>query len=195
MPISGLIKMHGSLVTIKKKTEKNDVTGVVVTNSPTSTVFKTDLTETTDDYYKDMELRFRSGLLIGETKGITAYVGSSKEITVSPAFSQAPSVDDTFIIETLYGDPIITWTAESKQEYVSIQPATSVRSAEVLKTLAGNISTSDYIGYLLADSVIDTGNIIESGTIRYKVGRILSIPLFREISHKEAHLSLMEEGT
>lgn len=192
--MSSLIKISGALVTIKKKTEKADVTGAVIANAPTSTVFKTDLTEATDDYYKDMQLRFTSGL-VGETSIITAYVGSSKQITVSPAFSVAPSVTDAFIIEGPYGDSPIIWTAESSQEYVWIQAATSVRSADVLKTLAGNIDVSDYLGYLLPDTVIVTEDILEAGSTRYKVGRILSMPLIGTVSHKEAHLSLMEEGT
>lgn len=94
-----------------------------------------------------------------------------------------------------YGDPAVTWTAEADQEWAWIQAATSAKSAEVLRTLAGDIDVSDYIGYLLPDTVIVSGDILEERDNRYEVGRILDIETFRVVSHKEAHLSLLQEGT
>lgn len=73
-------------------------TGAVVANTPTSTVFKTDLTIAIDDYYNGLTIEFTSGTLDGERKIISNYVGVTKQITVQSAFSEAPSVDDTFMI-------------------------------------------------------------------------------------------------
>lgn len=79
--------------------EAGGVTGAVAANAPTSSVFKTDLASAVEDYYKDMTLRFTSGSLDGEMSIITSYAQATKQITVSPAFSEAPSVTDAFIIE------------------------------------------------------------------------------------------------
>lgn len=79
-------------------TRSEPVTGEVASNAPTSSVFKTDLSAV-EDYYKDLTLHFTSGALADEISIITAYAQATKQITVSPAFSEAPSVTDDFIIE------------------------------------------------------------------------------------------------
>lgn len=79
--------------------EPGGVTGAVVANAPTETVFKTNLLSTVEDYYKDMTLRFTDGDLVGELSIITAYAQATKQITVASGFSVAPTVDDAFIIE------------------------------------------------------------------------------------------------
>ncbi|GAG14445.1 unnamed protein product [marine sediment metagenome] len=91
-----------------------------------------------------------------------------------------------------YGDPVVTWTSESEKERVWIQAATTVRSPETSRTIAGNLDTSTYLGLLIPDTNIETGNILveENGT-RYKVGRILPITMVGEVSHNETLLSLM----
>jgi hypothetical protein len=50
------------------------------------------------DAYKDRSIIFTSGTLIGQAKTISAYNGSTKLITVSAAFTSAPSNTDAFII-------------------------------------------------------------------------------------------------
>ena len=74
-------------------------TGAVVANAPTTTVFKTDLPSAIDDYYRGLMIEFTSGALDGERKLISGYVGATKQITVSPAFSVPPNVTDTFVVE------------------------------------------------------------------------------------------------
>ncbi|MBA7540126.1 hypothetical protein ES705_32420 [subsurface metagenome] len=74
-------------------------TGAVVVNDPTSTVFKTDLAIAIDDYYNGLVIKFTSGALDGEKKIVSNYIGSTRRITVQSAFSEAPGVDDTFVIE------------------------------------------------------------------------------------------------
>ncbi len=95
-----------------------------------------------------------------------------------------------------HGDPAVTWTAEAKQERVWIQDTATASTPAVVRSLGGNIEVSKYIGYLLPDTVIVTGdNLEDEDGRRFRVGRILVIPLLRDPSHKEAHLMLMEEGS
>ena len=73
-------------------------TGAVVADgSNTATTFKTDLASTTNDFYKDSYLLFRTGSLAGQQKKILGYNGTSKFVTV-PAFTGAPSSNDLFTI-------------------------------------------------------------------------------------------------
>jgi len=60
-----------------------------------ATSFSTDLTETTTDHWKDAFVRFTSGVLIGQTKLVTAYNGTTRVLTTD-AFTGAPSAADTF---------------------------------------------------------------------------------------------------
>ena len=91
-----------------------------------------------------------------------------------------------------YGDPAVTWTAEVDKEYVWIQH----RTPETERTAAGNIDVSTSIGLLLPVTVIVTGDILqEDDGTRYKVGRVRSHPLIRDLSHKEAPLMIMTEGS
>ena len=65
--------------------------------TPTTTVIDTDLTETTNDHYKDALLVFTSGNLAGQRKAITGYNGTTKALTCD-AFTDAASATDTFVI-------------------------------------------------------------------------------------------------
>lgn len=62
----------------------------------TSSTFKTNLTESTTDHWKDNLITFTSGSLAGQVKKVTGYDGTTKFITVSPAFTGTPSASDTF---------------------------------------------------------------------------------------------------
>lgn len=79
-------------------------TGAVVDDaSNTATTFKTDLTETADDYYGDADggnvLAFVSGTTNAtQTRRITAYNGTTKFVTVESAFDAEPAADDAFIL-------------------------------------------------------------------------------------------------
>lgn len=72
--------------------------GSVVANASTSTVFKTDLPIAINDYYNGLVIEFTSGALDGQKKIIANYIGSTRRITVQQAFSEAPNVDDVFVI-------------------------------------------------------------------------------------------------
>ncbi len=94
-----------------------------------------------------------------------------------------------------YGDPAVTWTDRDDQERVWIQNIRGAKINEIARLMDGNLDISTYIGLLMTDTAIVTGNIVtdEDGR-RFKVGKILSAKLFGYVSHKEAHLMFLEEG-
>lgn len=70
-------------------------TCAVISGTRTATSFPTDLTETTNDHWKDAWFRFTSGALNGQVKQITGYNGSTKTLTFSSGFTAGPSIADT----------------------------------------------------------------------------------------------------
>lgn len=66
--------------------------------SATTTSFDTDLTNSTDDFYKNSVLTFTSGNLNGQIRRISGYNGTTKVITLDPALTSAPADNDTFTI-------------------------------------------------------------------------------------------------
>ena len=71
---------------------------IVADGSNTSSTFKTDLSEATNDYHKDALILFTSGNLINQVKKVSGYNGTTKFITVSAAFTGTPATSDTFIL-------------------------------------------------------------------------------------------------
>jgi len=71
---------------------------VSASGSNTALTFLTALTEVATDYWRDALIVFVSGALAGQVKKISGYNGSTKFITVSSAFTAAPSASDPFII-------------------------------------------------------------------------------------------------
>ena len=69
---------------------------VVADGANTATTFKTDLSSATNDQWKDALLLFLDGALAGQVKKISAYNGTTKFVTLSSAFTAAPSAGDTF---------------------------------------------------------------------------------------------------
>jgi len=192
---TSFIMEHGSLVTIMRETE-GGVTGAVATNAPSTTIFKTDLPSAVENYYKNMTLRFTTGNLSGKRRVITAYAQATKQITVAPAFSEAPSVTDAFIIGLdEYGDTIPTWTADADQERVMIQGARRALASGLDKTIAGILEASEYVGHLLPATTITSGCILEDAAgLRYYVDKIVSSRIDDSTSMKLASLSVLEEG-
>lgn len=64
----------------------------------TTTSFITNLTNATDNFYKNAVLTFTSGTLNGQTRRISAYSGSTKTITLSPALTSVPANGSAFTI-------------------------------------------------------------------------------------------------
>jgi len=74
-----------------------DYTGAVVDDAGnTASTFVTDRTETADDHWNGSYLRFTSGDLLGQVRKVTAYDGTTKAVTVTPAFTAEPADGDDF---------------------------------------------------------------------------------------------------
>ncbi|MGH9764777.1 MAG: hypothetical protein ACREAC_28410, partial [Blastocatellia bacterium] len=80
-------------------TDPADGNGTVADTAPSSTSFKgSDGLSTEDGFYIGSRITFTTGTLAGQTRSISAYTGSTKQITVSQAFTQAPANGDAFTI-------------------------------------------------------------------------------------------------
>jgi hypothetical protein len=74
-------------------------TGAVVDDAANSaTSFKTNLTETETNAFKNCLLKFNTGTLAQQTQRIAAYDGTTKFVTVEEAYSAEPAAADTFDI-------------------------------------------------------------------------------------------------
>jgi hypothetical protein len=65
---------------------------------PSATAFETNLAEGTNDHYNGTFVLFYSGALLGQSRKVSDYDGTSKVLTVAAAFTEAPAAGDTFII-------------------------------------------------------------------------------------------------
>lgn len=73
--------------------------GTVVSDAGnTATTFKADRTESVTDHWKDALLLFTSGALVGQVKRVSAFNPTTDFITVSSAFTAAPSAGDRFLL-------------------------------------------------------------------------------------------------
>lgn len=74
-------------------------TGLVVTDSGnTTTTFKTNLTNTNDNFCLDSFALFRTGNLVDQGRRITAYNGTTKFITVSKPYTGIPLNNEGFTL-------------------------------------------------------------------------------------------------
>lgn len=74
------------------------VSGKVVADAGnTASTFKTDLTESSTDAFKDAFLLWRTGALAGECKKVSAFNPATDFVTAA-AFSAAPAANDEFVI-------------------------------------------------------------------------------------------------
>lgn len=71
---------------------------VVYSSANTPLTFDTSLTETKDDYWADLFLKFTSGQLKNQVKKITGFDGATGFITVASSFTDTPVDGDTFEI-------------------------------------------------------------------------------------------------
>ncbi len=72
--------------------------GSVNDAAATATSFVTNLAEAVDGFFHDKVIVFISGSLSGQARHIETYNGTTKAITVSQAFTSAPSDADEFLI-------------------------------------------------------------------------------------------------
>ncbi len=83
---------------LKHKIFAKPLASVVSDAANTASAFKTDLTETVNDYWKEAEVSFLGGANSGQTRRIKAYNGTTKVVTVDSAFSAVPGDGDKFEI-------------------------------------------------------------------------------------------------
>lgn len=95
-------------------------TSSTLTGTPTVNFFDTNLTEATDDHYNGSIIIFTSGNLAGQASIIVGYDGTTKEITVNPAFIEAPSSGNAFVIVSSSLGSVFTGAKGLEQVYDAI---------------------------------------------------------------------------
>ena len=74
-------------------------TGTVVSDgSNSATTFKTDLTENSNDHWKESFILITSGTLVGACRKIDGFTAATDFVTVNPAFPSTPANGVTFAI-------------------------------------------------------------------------------------------------
>ena len=71
---------------------------VVADGGNTATTFKTDLTEGTTDYWKDVLILFTTGTLLGQVRKVVTYDGTTKFVTLSSALTSTPTAGARFVL-------------------------------------------------------------------------------------------------
>lgn len=71
---------------------------VVTDGGNTAGTFKTDLTESASDHWKDALLTFVTGALAGQVKKVSAFNPTTDFITLSSSFTGTPSNGDRFFV-------------------------------------------------------------------------------------------------
>jgi len=87
-----------------------------VVGTPTIDKFDTNLTEATNDHYNGHIVMFTSGVLAGQARLIIDYDGTTKEITVHPSLTDAPSATDAFVILTGSAQGALYWGSKGLQQ-------------------------------------------------------------------------------
>lgn len=113
--------------------------GSINDTSATTTSFVTNLTNATDGFYHDKMIVFTSGSLNGQARHIEDYNGTTKQITVSQAFSFAPSNGDNFLLLAVH-------------EFSLEEMATTI-----WETQQSGFTTSGSFGYYLDSQVSTSG--------------------------------------
>lgn len=73
--------------------------GIVLTDvGNTSSTFKTNLTESTSDYWRNVLVLFTSGTLFGQVRKVIAYNGTTKFLTVDNGYTGTPANGDYFVL-------------------------------------------------------------------------------------------------
>lgn len=117
--------------------------------SASTTVFVTNLTSAVDDFYNDSTITFLSGDLLGQSRVVLDYNGTTKAITVSEALTSAPGDTDEFQISSDHVHPVTQIqsglaTAASISALNDIA-ATDIVSNGAITTLAGAVVNVDLV--------------------------------------------------
>jgi hypothetical protein len=95
-----LIQINGSTAVATKleKSASTIETGTVAAGGSTSLINTSDITEATNDHYKDRWMIFVTGAAARQAKKINAYNGTTKAFTIDALASDTPGAGDTFVI-------------------------------------------------------------------------------------------------
>jgi hypothetical protein len=124
----------GKLVDTLRKANYVTEGAVAAGGTPTTTVFRTNLTEPTGTF-DNQTLLFISGDLSGESAAIEAYSVTNGQITLGDALTQAPTAADEFVILPDHVHPI----GEIADGVLTRQMTESYRAAGVAPTLAQSL--------------------------------------------------------
>lgn len=140
--------------------------------SATTTSFITTLTEASDSHYSDLTVAFISGNLVGQSRIVSSYNGTTKTLTFDEGWSEAPADGDDFIILTIHTHSIAQileamFTTDSGTNYASAV------AGSVVKEIAEN-ATGGGSGFTGARTVTitvdDSTNPVENATVRLTQG-------------------------
>lgn len=195
--------INSNVTTVKTKTDtinwadvtsiKNatvSVTGSVSDTSPADSSFKTDVTSSKDDFYKNMVITFTSGDNSGQSRRISGYSGSDKKISVDPAYSYTPANGDTFLIsigsvraEELAGSAKSTIESiQSKLNSLSgTLPSGYSGMYDQLKSVAASLSALGVIQGSGADSLY-TISAESKDDVKYLKNKLLDLQAALEIN-------------
>jgi hypothetical protein len=121
----------GKLLDTLRKANYVTEGSVAAGGTPTTTVFRTNLTEPTGTF-DNQTLLFISGDLAGESAPIEAYSVTNGQITLGDALTQAPTAADEFVILADHVHPL----SEIATAVYTGQMSESYRAAGVAPTLA-----------------------------------------------------------
>lgn len=99
-------------ITLTTTSSKHD-TGTAQAGASTTITLKS-ASSAVDDYYNGLYITITGGTGAGQIRIIEDYVGSTKVATVDSAWTTAPNNTSTY--------SITTWTTESVNQYVNVQP-------------------------------------------------------------------------
>ncbi len=165
--VSNLDILVGALIVTQSSI--NDTT-------PSSSLFITNLSNATDNFYKNAVLTFTSGALDGQSRRVSAYTGATKAVRLDPALTSAPANGDTFTvvsqnvrIEEQAAD-IASTTADTNSKVSDIQTkVNSIQSTlnhvdtglDALQTTVDSIRTSQQLAYTVH---LSGSQEVQSGT-------------------------------
>jgi len=89
-----------------------------------------------------------------------------------------------------YGDPASTWDLQATEKILITRPKASARDS-----IAGRIDDSEYVGYLLSDSVVMSHDYLLLDSIKYEVINADTLKKRGTAFGRVAKLSKMTEGT
>ncbi len=89
-----------------------------------------------------------------------------------------------------YGDPASTWALQATEKILITRPKASARDS-----IAGRIDDSEYVGYLLSDSVARGHDYLLLDSIKYEVVNVDTRKKRGTAFGKIAKLNKMDEGT